>query len=145
MYRKNERSADGAVYRGLAVIVKRNILHQLIPQQQLTSFYALGIFISVGGHELRIFAAYKPPRDPINLTELHNILLNNYCPTTVAGDFNIKCTWWNSLGTCAQGRRLYDDSTNHDYNVIAPYQPTHYNHHGGDVLDITIYKEIYIL
>lgn len=57
IYRKDERSPEGNAYRRLAVIVKRNIIHQLIPTTQLTSNYALGILISVGGHELRLFTA----------------------------------------------------------------------------------------
>lgn len=140
VYRKDEKSPEGIAYRGLAVIVRKDIIHQLIPQQQITSFYALGVLISVGGQERRIFAAYKPPGDVLNLAELHNILLTNDCPTIIAGDFNMKCTWWNPSRTCAQGRRLYNDSEIQDYSFIGPDQSTHYTQHGGDVLDIAIYK-----
>lgn len=64
---------------------------------------------------------------------------NDDRPTIIAGDFNMKFTWWNSTRTCTQGWRLYDDSITYDYNVIGPDQPTHYSHSSSDVLDITIY------
>lgn len=68
-YRKDEKRSDGAAYRGLAVLVKRNVVHQSIPYKEFQSLNVLGILAHVGGRNLRIFAAYRPHGFPTGTME----------------------------------------------------------------------------
>lgn len=139
VYRKDERS-DHRAYRGLAVIVKRKVVHQPIEFRELASMYALGIEVQVAGTVLRLYAAYKPPQAAFDFRDLRG-LLESPSPTIVAGDLNAKHTAWNSSATNAQGRRLFADSVMSHYDVAGPDEPTHYLGDGsGDILDVVVYK-----
>lgn len=141
-YREDQQSPVGTAYRGLAVIVRRNVLHQQLPKTNLTSCYAMGVELSIGGTPHRIFAFYKPPGDQnrLALSDINNIL-DSTAPTIVAGDFNCKHTAWNSTRICPNGRRLFDDAERNNYEVLGPEVPTHYSYtatYCPDVLDLTI-------
>jgi len=64
IYRKDE-SEGYRRWRGLAVLVRRKIVHQPIPTTELASIYALGVELHLGGADLRIYATYKPPNVPL--------------------------------------------------------------------------------
>lgn len=144
VYRQDELSDAGRAFRGLAVLVKRRIVHQPIPQMQLQSFYALGVELSTNETPIRVFAAYKPPGDRLDVRDVHN-LMDSQHPTVIAGDMNVKHTAWNSRLICPNGRRLLDDSERMRYEVLAPEVPTHYPHNSAyapDVIDIALSKGI---
>lgn len=88
---------------------------------------------------MRIYAAYKPPNNTLDLNELRGVLINEDT-TVIASDFNCKNTWWNSTRICVQGRSFHDDSLTYDYSVVRPDQPKHYSNTNDDVIDIIVYK-----
>ncbi|GBP46563.1 hypothetical protein EVAR_21719_1 [Eumeta japonica] len=59
-YRRDEISARGLAYRGTAVLIQRNVMHET---EQLTSFEtmrSIGIRIGSSDNEISLFAAYRP-------------------------------------------------------------------------------------
>lgn len=61
-HRKDERSPQGTAYRGLAILVKRNVVHQPIDFEEHATIYALGIEVQVAGNVVRLYAAYHHNR-----------------------------------------------------------------------------------
>ena len=142
VYRRDETSPHGVAYRGLAVLIKRRIVHQPLDSPTLRSMSALGVVVQVGGNELQLFAAYRPPMPRLDVTDIR-ALLNNNIPTIIAGDLNCKHTDWNSRLTNTAGKLLNQDSRTHDYFVSAPPSFTHIPDSPSylpDVLDIVIYR-----
>lgn len=141
VYRKDELSDSGRAFRGLAVLVRRRLVHQPLPQLAgLQSIYALGVEICVNGNPTRVFAVYKPPAARLVMADVH-ALLDSPLPTIVAGDWNCKHTGWNSTHICPNGRRLFDDAERRGYVVLGPETPTHYPHnpaHLPDVIDLAV-------
>ncbi|VVC92580.1 unnamed protein product [Leptidea sinapis] len=105
IYRKDEVSPSGQVYRGLAVLVQRRVIHQLIPVTEYGTFQALGILINVAGKIMRIHSIYRPPGTSLDKMELRSLFDGNI-PTIVAGDLNSKHTAWHSSKICTTGRIL---------------------------------------
>lgn len=141
-YRRDEVTEQGQAYRGLAVLVKRNVVHQPLDEARIESFYALGIVVNAAGEELRVFAAYKPPSTRLRVAEVRS-LLDSPAPTIIAGDFNCKNRAWNSLRDSPDGRRLLDDAEHHGYDISGPDAPTHIPDnaaHDADVIDIVIHR-----
>ena len=61
LYRKDEKSPNGIIYRGLAVLVKRGVVHQGLPLSTQVTFHALGVQLHVAGKDMNIYACYCPP------------------------------------------------------------------------------------
>ncbi|XP_052741505.1 striated muscle-specific serine/threonine-protein kinase-like [Bicyclus anynana] len=142
VYREDHISPNGIAYRGLAVLVRRNVIHQVLPVPQLQTSYALGVEVCIDGQPTRLFAFYKPPQHRIAVVDVH-ALLDSPLPTIVAGDFNAKHTAWNSNTVCPDGRRLLDDADRHSYKVLGPEVPTHYPYcaaHTPDVIDLAVVR-----
>ncbi|VVC96108.1 unnamed protein product [Leptidea sinapis] len=94
------------------VLVRRNVIHHLLPVPQLQTSYALGVEICIERQPTRVFAFNKPPQNRLAVADVHT-LLDSPLPTIVAGDFNAKHTAWNS-------------------NIVGP------DAHMPDVLDIAV-------
>ncbi|VVD00408.1 unnamed protein product [Leptidea sinapis] len=140
VYREDHTSPIGTAYRGLAVLVHRNVIHQLLPVPQLQTSYDLGVEICIERQPTRVFAFYKPPQNRIAMADVHT-LLDSPLPTILAGDFNAKHTAWNSNIVSPDGRRLLDDADRHGYEVLGPEVPKHYPYcaaHMPDVIDIAV-------
>lgn len=143
VYRKDELSDSGRAFRGLAVLVRRRLVHQPLPPfttADLQSVYALGVEVALGDVPTRVFAVYKPPATRLVLTDVQKIL-ESPGPTIAAGDWNCKHIGWNSTRTCPDGRRLFDDADLRGYVVLGPETPTHYPHnplHLPDVIDLAV-------
>ncbi|KAJ8724200.1 hypothetical protein PYW07_008180 [Mythimna separata] len=143
LYRKDEKSAVGYPYRGLAVLVRRRVVHQPLPSTSPSTLYALGIQVHVAGEDLNIFAAYIPPAAKYDLAELRAILQQSPGPSLLAGDLNCKHPAWNSHAANPGGNRLFADAQAHGYYVTGPETPTHYpdaRAYVPDVLDVIVHK-----
>lgn len=74
-YRMDEQSpSSGRAYRGLAVLIRRQIMHQPLPAQAPCSIYTLGFEINFGGSPLHLYATYKSPDTIIDPRDLHPLL-----------------------------------------------------------------------
>ncbi|KAJ8703941.1 hypothetical protein PYW07_013235 [Mythimna separata] len=78
------------LYRGLAVLVKRRVVHQEAPSPPLSTMYALGVQLHVAGEDIRLYACYKPPSTRLDMSELRSIIEAIESPAILAGDMNCK-------------------------------------------------------
>uniref|UniRef100_A0A2A4JCI4 Endonuclease/exonuclease/phosphatase domain-containing protein n=1 Tax=Heliothis virescens TaxID=7102 RepID=A0A2A4JCI4_HELVI len=74
IYRRDETSAHQARYCGLAVLVRRRVVHQQLPSPPQDSIYTLGVQLHVAGEDVGLYACYKPPATRLNLAELRALL-----------------------------------------------------------------------
>lgn len=142
IYREDHTSPAGTAYRGLAVLVKRNIVHQPLPAMALQSAHALGVEICINRSPIRVFAFYRPPGVSSAVGDVH-ALVDSPNVTVIAGDFNARHTAWNSNYICTEGRRLLDDADRTGYEVLGPEVPTHYPYradHIPDVIDLAVVR-----
>ncbi|GBP39040.1 Probable RNA-directed DNA polymerase from transposon BS [Eumeta japonica] len=108
-YRRDEISARGPAYRGTAVLVRRDIMHEA---EQLTDFETMrSIGVSVGSseQEIRLFAAYRPPGTKMCVQDIHAII-QEQTPTLIIGDLNAKQKAWESHSISRAGRLLMEDA-----------------------------------
>ncbi|GBP33315.1 hypothetical protein EVAR_30903_1 [Eumeta japonica] len=73
-YRRDEISARGPAYRGTAVLVRRDIMHEA---EQLTDFEtmrSIGVRVGSSEQEIRLFAAYRPPGTKMCVQDIHAII-----------------------------------------------------------------------
>lgn len=144
VYREDHISPSGIAYRGLAILVRRRIVHQLLPVPTLRASYALGVEICINQQPTRVFAFYRPPHYRLAVSDVHT-LLDSPLPTIIAGDFNLKHTAWNANTNTREGSRLLDDAELHNYVVLGPEAPTHYPGHRQlmpDVIDLAVLRGI---
>ncbi|KAF9820091.1 hypothetical protein SFRURICE_001479 [Spodoptera frugiperda] len=144
IYREDHVSPSGIAYRGLAILVRRRIVHQLLPVPTLTAAYALGVEICINHQPTRVFAFYRPPQLRLAVADVR-VLLDSPLPTVVAGDFNLKHTAWNANTDTREGTRLLDDAELHGYVVLGPEAPTHYPGNRlqlPDVIDLAVMRGI---
>lgn len=143
VYREDHVSPSGIAYRGLAILVRRRIVHQLLPVPTLSAAYALGVEICINHQPTRVFAFYRPPQLRLAVADVR-VLLDSL-PTVVAGDFNLKHTAWNANTNTSEGTRLLDDAELHGYVVLGPEAPTHYPGNRlqlPDVIDLAVMRGI---
>ncbi|KAF9794664.1 hypothetical protein SFRURICE_019542 [Spodoptera frugiperda] len=144
VYREDHVSPSGIAYRGLAILVRRRVVHQLLPVPTLSAAYALGVEICINHQPTRVFAFYRPPQLRLAVADVR-VLLDSPLPTVVAGDFNLKHTAWNANTDTREGTRLLDDAELHGYVVLGPEAPTHYPGNRlqlPDVIDLAVMRGI---
>lgn len=134
-----------SAHGGVAVIVKKKLIHEPIILPPMICFEIQGISVSLdNGSKLRIFSTYRSSK-PLSVRDLNTVFKDNNTPTILAGDLNCKHPAWFSVDTNPNGIKLFDLMNQSDWVVTAPdeptYFPTHLNRH-PDVLDIIICKNI---
>lgn len=142
-YRQDEHTGQRC-YRGLAVLVRRRIIHQPLPRLHTRTLQALGIEILVAGNPIKIFSIYKPPVEKLSATDVLEIFSSDL-PTIAAGDWNSKHTAWNSSTITLAGRQLFNIAEQHNLSVSGPDTPTRYpqqDNQNPDVLDIVVHKGV---
>ncbi|GBP31069.1 Probable RNA-directed DNA polymerase from transposon X-element [Eumeta japonica] len=143
-YRRDEISARGPAYRGTAVLIRRDIMHET---EQLTDFEtmrSIGIRVGSSEQEIRLFAAYRPPGTKMCVQDIHAII-QEQTPTLIIGDLHAKHKAWGSHSISRAGRLLMEDAECQGYEVLGPDTPTHVPtdiRHRPDVLDIVIGHKI---
>ncbi|GLV46068.1 hypothetical protein CBL_05154 [Carabus blaptoides fortunei] len=141
VYRHDRQHGPGG---GTAIIVKRQLTHYETHVQQLTNLEATSIEIQTPNtRPLRLISVYNPPDKDILSSDLDHIL-DGTTPTIVAGDLNAKHRNWNCRVGNKRGRALNQYVNNHNLQVIAPPEYTHYTYNGNlpGILDIAIFQEI---
>lgn len=141
-YRRDEESPAGVAYRGTAVMVRRDVVHDELDHLPFTGIRTTGVQVSVGGQEVRILAGYRPPATELSSRDLRTIFAGQK-PTLLAADLNAKHTNWGSRLINHAGRMLQQDAETFNYTVLGPDEPTHIPanpRHAPDVLDLALYK-----
>jgi hypothetical protein len=65
VYQRNETNQQGYPFRGLAVLIRRSIIHQPVDFVAYASLTALGVDIRVNNGDLRMYSVYRPPTSPL--------------------------------------------------------------------------------
>lgn len=144
IYRRDEVTPAGTAFRGTAVLIRRDVVHDEIAHIPFTNIRTTGVTVSMAGQELRIFAGYRPPTRDIATNDLSRIMSGSN-PVIMAADLNAKNTIWGSRLVNHAGQMLQQHAENHNYQVIGPDSPTHIPTnptHQPDVLDIVLHKNL---
>ncbi|GBP91686.1 hypothetical protein EVAR_100266_1 [Eumeta japonica] len=71
VYHRDKISSQSILYRGNAILVWRDITHGGLELPKFTPIYSPGIQMSSASSELRLIAAYHPPRSRLCFTNVH--------------------------------------------------------------------------
>ncbi|CAG5055373.1 unnamed protein product [Parnassius apollo] len=144
IYRRDEVTSQGAAYRGTAVLVRRDIVHQELELPSYQTMRSIGIRMEAAGEELRIYAAYHPPGTPFCSSDIRRVMEGD-TPIIIAGDLNAKNPAWGSRVITPPGLELYEDAEKSLYDVLGPEEPTHVPtdpRRHPDVLDIVLTRNV---
>ena len=144
VYRRDEVSRQGMPYRGTAVLVRRDLIHEELDLPPFSSMRSIGVRVKSTRAELRLYAAYRPPGETFCPSDIRTVL-DGCTPTLVAGDLNAKHPAWGSRVITPAGRRLLEDSEANNYEVLGPDEPTHVpsnTNYSPDVLDVVLCQEL---
>lgn len=144
VYRR-DRLADFA-RGGVAIVVRRDVKHDELPQENFSSLDCIGIRLYINGcPPVNLWAAYLRPADFLAGSDLDIVFASS--PSLLLGDLNSKHTMWDCRKTNRNGRILLDKTSNIGAVVLAPEEPTFYPSQMGytpDILDIAVAKDISI-
>ena len=120
----------------LAVLVKKNISHKLIPINSDISVIALEIdFIE----KFTIVSLYIPPQQQFSSSQINYILSLITTPIILIGDVNAWSLLWGSASTNIRGQILEDIILCSDLIVLNDGSPTHFSTHKTfSNIDITL-------
>lgn len=122
---------------GTAILIKRSLSHTPNPSHTLLSTEASTITVHTNYGPLIIGAVYKRPINNLNTTDI--ITLAAGSKALLFGDWNSKHYSWGCRVDNASGKTLHNFITNnHNYNIFAPSEPTHFHQQRGDILDICV-------
>lgn len=145
-YRRDEVSPQGVAYRGVAALVRRDIVHEELELLDFTQTRTVGVRTKVAGRETKIYAGYRPPlKVALNTNDFGHIFGADGLPTLMAADLNAKHLAWGSHSISAPGRALLRDAEERGYTIIGPDSPTNIPTnplHRADVLDVVLHRGI---
>lgn len=130
MYRL-DRTTSQTRSGGVAIIVSRNIIHELLPAPKTNLIEAIGVKIKLqNGSTADFFSIYVPGTNNYSLVNLHykndlHLLTNNSNSFFIAGDFNSRHQFWNCLSSNLSGRILYNLQQNQPFLIHHPNTPTY--------------------
>lgn len=131
---RNDRivEADQRQSGGVAILINRNIRHELLPSLNTKLLETIGIEIYVSnGSKIQIWSVYLPGGSNNNLIHEHYRndllkLINRSCSYFINGDFNSKHRLWNCCRANRAGNILHNLNMQHNFLVVHPSTPTHY-------------------
>ena len=105
---------------------------------------ASAISLEVGNQKITLVSAYNPPSN-IETEDIDKLLAMSNS-MIIAGDLNAKHGNWNCRVTNNNGQKLinYYYNTQQNFEIIAPWETTHYPDTGAtpDILDIALVKNL---
>lgn len=131
---------------GIAICVKRNINHKLLPCVQTRVIESLSIEFYSSNEKFVISTIYFPgSNNPNVLADFKNdirTLSSLHDNHLITGDFNCRHSFWGCQRSNAAGRILYDEMCNNQFLIFHPNEPTHYPDNGRtpSVLDFFLVK-----
>lgn len=141
VYNLNRKSSG---YGGVAIIIKRNIQHSLLPTLNLQTIEALAIEVNTIRGKIKLIAAYfKGGTSNIILNKFKSdiqYLTSFQTNFILGGDLNAKHPHWNCYRNNRAGTILYNEMLNSTFVIKFPSSPTHFNHNSryGSTLDIAL-------
>lgn len=116
IYRTDRNSTHSS--GGVAIIIKKSIKHYQSDSPTLTHLEATSVVISTDKYNLKILAAYNPPKKTVQRKDF--IALFNDIPTILLGDLNSEHQNWGCLKTNQNGNKLLNISTDIRILISAP-------------------------
>jgi hypothetical protein len=110
---------------GVAIAVKKNIKHNLLPRYPTVSIENISIIISIGGIPTILTSAYCPKYSTMFKEDLKKITPNNKA-FIIGGDFNAHHTSWNCIRSNTAGNILYNYQLRSQFYIHHSNSPTRY-------------------
>lgn len=120
---------------GVAMVVSRNVVHELLPCPQIEVVEAIAMRLCIGGRRLVVVATYYPgSNDPLSSTPyvkdlrtLASLGLN----VILGGDFNSRHSFWGCQRSNQVGNTLFHELIGGEFSIFFPDSPTHFPASGG--------------
>lgn len=134
MYRNDREYQRGG---GVAILIKKNISHALLPDLNLKTIESLGIIVNISnGEQVKIYSCYCP-----NSSDIRNDIIkisNSGGAYFAGGDFNCSHNNWHCMRNNKGGNALNNIMQNSDNCVVvAPNDATYYSYRGTpNILDL---------
>lgn len=130
---------------GVAIIFKRTIEHDELPNPETEELEAIGIGIKdYNGGKLKIYSYYIKLEADLKVRDLEKLFIDD-TPCIAVGDFNVKSRRWNR-GLRKKKSKILEEFIDNRINIVVhgPEEPTHYppQEYAPNVLDIFITKNI---
>ena len=104
---------------GTAVVIKNTITHSQTFINGLENIQLTAIDIYANNRSMTVGAIYIPPRADLKVEDL-DLMTTNKPNFIYGGDFNAKCTDWNSRTTNRKGQTLQRHAYRQGYDIIGP-------------------------
>ena len=121
----------------MAIIVNNSVAHHLVKLE--TTLQAVAVNISLN-KTITLCSVYLPPRLPIDVKKLDDLIDQLPEPFILMGDFNAHHTLWGCIDTNDKGRIIEDFVTKHDLVLLNEKSSTYLHPATGSYssLDLTI-------
>lgn len=124
-----DNNGGGTPHGGVAIVVKKSIRHEILPQIQLETIECIGIKIYLLQRELKVFAAYHTGTvSQQNLPAFRRDIrkLTSIGGAVTFADMNARHQYWGCQRQNAAGRILYDELCVGNFEIHYPAAPTYY-------------------
>lgn len=117
---------------GVAIIIRKNLKHRLLPLPHLHTIEAIGIEVSItNGSVIEFWSVYLPggtDNQSIRNSFKQDLkkLINRPRSYFICGDFNAKHRYWNCSRANLRGTILFETFTTHDFLINYPSEPSHH-------------------
>lgn len=120
-YRKDKHTNGRG--QGVALLVKRDIIHSTLTLPVTKSIEAVGISINISGLHYIVLSIYQSPNLPLLPLDL-DLLLSLGPRVILAGDFNARHPNWCISGSNSNGKTLFKQMLKKNFIIHAPLKPT---------------------
>lgn len=140
---------DGRIGGGVAIAIKKNISHELLPCLNLTIIESIGIKVRTSTGDILVYSVYYPGTSYSDLAfnSFHSdlrVLTNRTTSYFICGDLNAKHRHWNCVKNNRAGKIVYDEMNFSYYVVENPPTPTYFSHQANpSTLDIVLTNNLH--
>lgn len=129
---RNDRITDSRASGGVAIIIKKNIKHELLPDQNLSIIESIGVAVHLQNAKIEIRSVYLPGGTENDAIKQHfktDIvkLTNRRCSFFNCGDLNAKHRMWNCSRANTAGKILHETYQNHNFLILHPSTHTYHS------------------
>lgn len=141
--------SDGRIGGGVAICIKKNISHELLPSLNLEIIEAIGIKVHTSTGDITIYSVYYPGTSysEAAFNSFHSDLRSLTNRTTsffICGDLNAKHNHWNCVRNNRVGNIVYNEMNFSNYIVENPPTPTYFSYQANPTtLDIVLTNNLH--
>lgn len=139
---------------GVAIVIHRNIEHQLLGHLNTRLLETIGLELSLqDGSRMQIYSVYLPGGTPNNMIGQHykhdiRLLTNRTVSFFALGDFNSRHRLWNCTRANSAGNILFNEHQQQQFLIYHPDEPTFYptqNNYTPSYIDLVLSNGIHQL